>query len=115
MITVSGNGRRGEAAPDFAKIESVVARIRARNRQPAQSIARAMHESTLSQLIVTRIGVYQRRHHGIHHEILDRAIREFRSVAFGIPFCSLAVTGLTVLCLTDSRQYRVPGILYVVE
>ena len=55
------------------------------------------------------------RKNGAGHEVLDGSVGGGRPKSFSVTRRSLAVAGLTIFRLADTRQKAVPGNLHVVE
>src|SRR4029077_13795380 len=75
----------------------------------------AMHKAALAQLEIARVFVKHGRKNGAGHEVLEGSVGRGRPKSFSVARRSLAVTGLTVFRLADTRLKAVPGNLHVIE
>lgn len=103
------------AAEDFRKIELCMPRVTKGNELPAQRIAAALKESSLAQLVVAGILMKQRWEDSAGPEVFDRIVGKIGPITLPIARCSLTITGLAVLCLTNGSKKSYERIFDIVK
>src|SRR5262249_9583082 len=114
-IAVCRNPSRYCAPKDLKVIELPVARVAARDEDPAHRVTRTMPKPPSAQLEEARILPENGWEDGPDHEILDRTISPSRPVALAIAGRTLAVTRFAILSLADGRKKSVPRKLHQIE
>jgi hypothetical protein len=101
VVGVSRNSSGRRSSHQLGAVKLCVAGIGARDDNSAHCMTGALQETSMTQLIVTRVLMKERRNNCTGHKVLDGVIGIRRSVPPCVTLCPLSVGRITVAGLPN--------------